>query len=84
MVKMLRRVNLAEAKAHLSALVRGAAAGDEIEITSRGKPLARLVPVEAPRRPIDLAELQALTAEMPPQPEDSVTLLRRMRDEARY
>ena len=81
---MPHRVNLAEAKARLSALVRRAAAGDPVEITSRGKPLARLVQARAPRRPIDLAELQALTAEMPPQPEDSVTLLRRMRDEARY
>jgi len=81
---MPRRVNLAEAKAHLSALVRSAAAGDPIEITSRGRPVARLVQAQAPRRPIDLAELRALTDEMPPQPEDSVTLLRRMRDEARY
>ena len=80
---MPRRVNLAQAKAQLSSLVRCAAAGDPVEITSRGKPLARLVQAQAPRRPVDLAELQALTAEMPPQPEDSATLLRRMRDEAR-
>ena len=81
---MLLRVSLAEAKARLSALVRAAAAGDAIEITSRDKPLARLVPAQAARRPVDLAELQALTAEVPRQPEDSVALLRRMRDEARY
>ena len=37
---MPHRVNLAEAKARLSALVRRAAAGDPVEITSRGKPLA--------------------------------------------
>lgn len=81
---MTRRVNLADAKAHLSELVRRAAAGEPIEITSRGKPLARLVQARPPRRKVDLAALEALTAEMPPQPEDSVSLLRRMRDDARY
>ena len=60
---MTRRVNLADAKAHLSELVRRAAAGDPTEITSRGKPLARLVQAHPPRRKVDLAALEALTAE---------------------
>jgi prevent-host-death family protein len=36
----MERVNLAEAKAHLSELVERAAAGDPVCITRRGKPAA--------------------------------------------
>jgi prevent-host-death family protein len=40
----MRRVAIAEAKAHLSALVGRVEAGEEIVIARRGKPVARLVP----------------------------------------
>jgi prevent-host-death family protein len=40
----MRRVAIAEAKAHLSALVGRVEAGAEIVIARRGKPVARLVP----------------------------------------
>lgn len=36
-----------EAKTHLSELLDRVASGDEITITRNGKPIARLVPVEA-------------------------------------
>jgi len=43
----MTEIALAEAKAHLSALVeRVEASGDEIVITRRGRPAARLVPVD--------------------------------------
>lgn len=42
-------VNLYEAKTHLSKLVERAAAGEEIVIAKAGRPLARLVPLAAPR-----------------------------------
>lgn len=50
---MSETVNIAEAKAHLSALVDRAAAGEEIVIARSGKPVARLVPLpdRAPRVP---------------------------------
>ncbi len=35
---------IAEAKAHLSALLERVEAGEEIVITRRGKPVARLIP----------------------------------------
>lgn len=38
--------NIYEAKSHLSELVERAANGEEIVISKRGKPLARLSPVE--------------------------------------
>jgi len=40
----MKRVQIAEAKAHLSALVERVEAGEEIVITRRSKPVARLVP----------------------------------------
>jgi prevent-host-death family protein len=39
---------LRESKAHLSALVEKAAQGEEVIITVRGKPKARLCPIPAP------------------------------------
>lgn len=40
----MRQVQIAEAKAHFSALVERAEAGEEIVIARRGKPVARLIP----------------------------------------
>ena len=77
-------VSLAEAKAHLSALVERAEAGDEIDITRRGKLVARLVPARQPRKPIDWASLEKLRASMPLQTESGGDFVRRMRDEDRY
>jgi prevent-host-death family protein len=48
---MSPRVNLYEAKTHLSKLVERAAAGEEIIIAKAGKPRARLVPLETAREP---------------------------------
>lgn len=77
-------ISLADAKAHLSELVDRVEAGDSIEITRRGKPVARLSAVSAPRKPIDIAALEALTATMPPAPQNAADLVRMMRDDARY
>ena len=75
---------LAEAKAHLSDLVVRAAGGETVRITRRGKPVAALVAARLPRKPIDLAGIQAIVRAMPMQPEPAGELLRRMRDDARY
>lgn len=77
-------ISLADAKAHLSELVDRVEAGDSIEITRRGKPVARLSAVARPRKPIDLAALEALSAAMPPSPQSAADLVRTMRDDARY
>lgn len=79
-----RTINIAEAKAHLSELVEEAAAGDAIVLTRRGKPVARMSSLDQPRKPIDAARLRELTDSMPEQSEDAATLVRRMRDDARY
>jgi len=77
-------INLADAKAHLSELVDRVEAGDSIDITRRGKPVARLTAVARPRRRIDAALLQSLTAAMSPQAEGAADLVRSMRDGDRY
>ncbi|RVG68710.1 type II toxin-antitoxin system Phd/YefM family antitoxin [Sinorhizobium meliloti] len=77
-------VNLADAKAHLSELVDRVEAGDSIEITRRGKPVARLTAVARPRKRIDAALLQSLTATMPLQSGSAGDLVRSMRDDDRY
>ncbi len=80
----MNKINLAEAKAHLSELVDRVEAGDSIDITRRGKPVARLTAATKARTRIDAALLQSLTATMPPQAESAADLVRSMRDGDRY
>lgn len=77
-------ISVAAAKAHLSELVDRVEAGQSIDITRRGKPVARLTAVARPRQPIELTMLQSLTATIPPQPQDAADLVRSMRDGDRY
>ena len=53
-------INLAGAKAHLSELVDRVEAGNSIDITRRGKPVARLTAVARPRKRVDATLLRAL------------------------
>ncbi|MEC9346489.1 MAG: type II toxin-antitoxin system prevent-host-death family antitoxin [Pseudomonadota bacterium] len=77
-------VSLANAKAHLSQLVDRVEAGDSIDITRRGKPVARLTAVTRPRMRIDADVLRSLTATMPVQRDAGADLVRAMRDGDRY
>lgn len=77
-------VTLTDAKAHLSELVSRAANGNPVCITRRGRPIARLLAVETPRKRIDLSALQSLTDAMPAQAELAGEFVRRMRDDDRY
>lgn len=80
----MNAVNLADAKAHLSELVDRVQVGDTIDITRRGKPVARLTSVVDPRKRVDVSRLQALTATMRPPREEAADLVRAMRDGDRY
>jgi prevent-host-death family protein len=77
-------VTLAEAKAHLSELVERAANGDEITITRRGRPVARIVSANRKAKPIAREALRALTDAMPLQAEPASEWLRKRRDDERY
>jgi prevent-host-death family protein len=80
----VKRVSLADAKAHLSRLVEEAAAGETVCITRRGKAVAQITAIDTPRKRIDVAALRAMTDAMPMQPETVRDFIRRMRDEDRY
>ena len=80
----MNAITLADAKAHLSKLLDRVEAGDSIDITRRGKPVARLTAPVRPRKRIDAALLLALTAAMPRQNESAADLVLPMRDGNRY
>jgi prevent-host-death family protein len=80
----VRRVTLADAKAHLSRLVEEAAAGQSVCITRRGKAAAQITAIDTPRKRIDPAALRAITDAMPIQPESARDFIRRMRDDDRF
>jgi prevent-host-death family protein len=46
----MQKVNIHQAKTHLSRLVDRAAAGEEILIAKNGRPMAKLTPITAERR----------------------------------
>ena len=77
-------VTLADAKAHLSELVERAVQGETVQLTRRGKPVARITGINRNRQPIDLGALQALTNAMPLQTEPVRSWLRSVRDGSRY
>ena len=75
-------ISLANAKAHLSELAERAAAGESILITKRGKAVVRLSSVAAPKKPVDATALRAVTDAQRNFTDE--TILRRMREDARY
>lgn len=74
-------VNIATAKAHLSELVAKAEQGDTIEIERHGKPVARLVPAEERRDPIDFDWLENVLDQLRSTEPDGT---RRLREDDRY
>lgn len=56
-------VSAYETKTHLAELLRRVQRGESITITKHGMPVARLVPVEGPRKP-DVAETIAAIKEL--------------------
>lgn len=58
-------VSLRDARVRLGELTELAAAGTDVVITRRGRPTARLTAARAPRKPVDLSRLRALTDDMP-------------------
>lgn len=52
-------INIHEAKTHFSRLVDAAVAGDEVIIARAGRPVAKLVAIDAPEKPSRLGFLAA-------------------------
>ena len=77
--------NLADAKASLSELVSRVEAGEKIQICRRGKPVARIVPMDQPTGRLNVEKLRKLTSgmEMYEDPE-GLSFVERMRRGDRY
>lgn len=76
--------SLADAKARLSELIDRVEAGEAVEITRRGKVVAKVVPAAPPPKPMDWEALRRLRARMPVQAEGAGEFVRRMRDSDRF
>jgi antitoxin (DNA-binding transcriptional repressor) of toxin-antitoxin stability system len=74
-------VSVADAKAHLSEILRRVEMGETVRITRRGKPIIMMNAIERPRKPIDFDRIDAFVATLPADTQDSGKLLRRMRDD---
>jgi len=72
-------VTLTEAKTHLSHLLDRVEAGEEVVITRRGLPIARITPLEKPKHAVK--SLAKFRSRMPRWRKPSAELLREMRDE---
>ncbi len=73
-------VTVADAKARLSDLLAQVEAGEEVVITRRGQPVARLSQIEKPKEAVkSLAEFRA---RMPQWRKPSADLLRETREES--
>ncbi len=75
-------VNLAHAKAHLSALLDRVQAGEEVIITRHGRPVAHVLSAQRQKGALRLDDLAAFRATLPPLRRPSVEALREARDEA--
>lgn len=83
----MRSMTLADAKARLSAVVDQVEAGEEVVITRRGKPVARIVaehPSSAGNAAALLKEVSTFVLAQGRQKTDAVRTVRRLRDKARY
>ena len=76
--------SIADAKARLSELVDRVEAGETVEITRRGKLVARVSPPERKLKKFDVDALRRLTANHKKQNEGAGEFIRQMRDSDRY
>jgi prevent-host-death family protein len=68
----MKTVNIHEAKTHLSRLIDRAAQGEPFIIAKAGKPLVKVVPLDAPA-PTEVRRFDFMP-ELPPIPEDFDTM----------
>ena len=82
----MRSLSVAQAKAHLSALLDAVAAGEDVEITRRRKPIARLTaPTHAAETPFDLTAFLATTTSQPLHQDPAANaFIETLRQEARF
>ena len=74
-------VGVAQAKARLSEILSRVESGEEIVITRRGKPVARLCPERKPKKALDLRAIDRIRESLPRAKVSSAELIRQLRDE---
>lgn len=74
-------VSVAQAKARLSEILARVESGEEVVITRRGKPVARVCPERRPKKVLDLGAIDRVRATLPRAKVSSAELLRQLRDE---
>jgi prevent-host-death family protein len=74
-------MSVAQAKAHLSEILDRVEAGETVTITRRGRPVARVSGIVAPKKPIDFEALRRFRESIPPLRKSAGDLIREMRDE---
>lgn len=77
----MHTVSVAEAKAHLSELLNQVEAGEEIVITRRGRPVARIKCFGKALEPLDFVEMDRIRTSLASSTISSGDLIRQMRDE---
>lgn len=77
----MNKFSVVEAKAHFSEILAQVESGEEVLITRRGAPVARMSGVERAKRPMDLSAIDAFRAGLKPSDRRSADLIRRLRDE---
>jgi len=80
----MRIITLADAKAHLSAVLDDVAAGQQVVVTRRGRPVARIVAEPAPRKRAPTAWVAGLRAFVESQPMAGRSSVVGMRDAEPY
>ncbi|HWU19609.1 MAG TPA: type II toxin-antitoxin system prevent-host-death family antitoxin [Devosia sp.] len=80
----MKHVSLADAKARLSELVTQAEDGETIEITRRGKVVARLVPANVTRPKLDIERLRRHQQSLTSPVQNTDTELAEWKDENKY
>lgn len=78
----MNKVSVVRAKAHFSEILTMAESGEEILITRRGTPVARITGMGGARKPLRFDEIDKFRASLSPTRERGVELIRRMRDES--
>lgn len=79
----MNTINIREARKKLSALLEQVERGEEVVISRRGKPVARLVDVHR-EQPVQFPSRVGLRREIPPATQSAEDLVRSLRDEERY
>jgi prevent-host-death family protein len=75
-------VNIRETRENLARLLDAVAAGEEVVIMRRGRPVARLVPAAAGT--VAFESHQALRGSLPPMRQSAAAEVRKTREEERY